>query len=305
MARILLIATDAIASEITGKGLNLEAHDVHTAGPGEDGLETALTGNYELFIVDSGVPPAGGFDVCEQLKSSPRTGRVPLIMVLQTAAQRADCFESGASDYLLRPLEPGEIEARVSAALLRVSAGAEEVTGLPGNVADGKRLKEAVLSGKPFAYMALNVNGLQAFREVYKDSRYEEALRFTAGVLKNIVRREGGRRDLVSYLGDGTFSILTTPERSETLARSIIRLFDEGVGKLYDLGDFERGYITTFDRRGMILDNPIMTVSIGVAKNTHREISSHWEAAEIAREVLHHAMSFPGSFVCFDRRTDG
>ena len=47
-----------------------------------------------------------------------------------------------------------------------------------------------------------------------------------------------------------------------------------------------------------------MTVSIGIASNGHREIKSHWEAAEIAREVLEYAVTFPVSKYVMDRRTE-
>jgi hypothetical protein len=76
------------------------------------------------------------------------------------------------------------------------------------------------------------------------------------------------------------------------------------MGGFYTEEDLARRCVTTFDRRGAMLDNPLMTVSIGISSNGHREIKSHWEAAEIAREVLEYAMTFPGSKYVMDRRTE-
>lgn len=59
----------------------------------------------------------------------------------------------------------------------------------------------------------------------------------------------------------------------------------------------------TTDRRGQEHRIPLMTVSIGVATNERRPITSHWEASEIAVEMKRVAKNQPGSAVAFDRRT--
>jgi len=152
--------------------------------------------------------------------------------------------------------------------------------------------------------MLIATNGLRQFREVYGDQEFEQVIRFTADTILEVISKQGGRRDYAAYLGGGTLSLTTVPERAETLARSIIRLFDAGIRDFYSLGDAERGGLMTFDRQGSMVDNPIMTVSIGLSSNEDRAIRSHWEAAELARELLEFAMSFPDSRCCKDLRTE-
>ena len=83
----------------------------------------------------------------------------------------------------------------------------------------------------------------------------------------------------------------------------MITRFDEEIVELYNTDDLKRGYSIMIDR--LRRDNyiPIMTLSIGIASNHQRKISTHWEVGEIAKETLNYAKSIPGSTYFIDRRT--
>ncbi len=302
--RILVLGDETTAVQVAGN-LRQEGFEVVMTTSLAD--FPALEDDFLLAICDDSPPDIDGFEMCRSLKSDQRTASVPVILISDAARLESNAvgLESIVDDFMTKPYRVAELLARVNLTIKRIGAfPTDPVTGLPGNIAADIRLRDGIRSEAPFSLMLIAVNGLRQFHEAYGDPEFEQVIRFTADTVMEVVSKEGGRRDYAAYLGAGTLSVMTVPERAETLARSIIRLFDAGIENFYSLGDAERGGLMTFDRQGRMVDNPIMTVSIGLASNEGREIRSHWEAAEIAWDLLGYAMSFPDSRYCKDQRTE-
>lgn len=302
--RILVIGDETAAGQV-GENLRQEGFEVVVTTGLTD--SSALENDFLLAICADGPPDIDGFEMCRGLKSDRRTTGVPVILIgdADRLESNAVGLESSVDEFITKPYRLAELLARVNLTIKRIGAlPTDPVTGLPGNIAADVRLRDSIRSEAPFSLMLVKTNGLRQFREVYGDQEFERVIRFTADTVMEVISKQGGRRDHAAYLGGGLFSVLTVPERAETLARSIIRLFDAGIGNYYSIGDAERGGLMTFDRQGSMVDNPIMTVSIGLASNEGRAIRSHWEAAEIAGELLEYALSSPESRYCKDKRTE-
>lgn len=304
--RILVIEDEETVADIIAINLRLEGFEVETALNGVTGLSLAREENFDLIVCDVMMPDLNGYEICRQLKSERRTRKVPLVLLTARTEveNKLAGLEAGADDFITKPFDFSELLARINMNLDRAANrySMDQVTGMPGNIQSDDALRERVVSGEPLGFMLVAINGLRPYREVYGDEEFESVITFTAGIITEVLKKQGSSSDLASYLGEGEFSILTAPGRIETFSQSIIRLFDAGSKRFYASGDLERGSIVTFDRRGGIKDNPMMTVSVGAVSNAHRTIGSHWEAAEIAREVLDYAVTFPGSGFFIDRR---
>ena len=303
--RILVIGEVTAAGQVE-ESLRQEGFEVVVTTGLADSSD--LEDDFLIAICDDGPPDIDGFETCRGLKSGQRTAGVPVILISDAARLESNAIglESIVDDFMTKPYRLAELLARVDLAIKRRGAfPTDPLTGLPGNIAADIRLGDDIRSEAPFSLMLITANGLRQFHEVYGDREFEQVIRFTADTVTEVVSKQGGRRDHAAYLGGGTISVITVPERAETLAQSIIRLFDAGIRNFYSLGDAERGGLMTFDRQGRMVDNPIMTVSIGLASNEDRAIQSHWEAAEIAGELLEYALASPESRYCKDRRTKG
>ncbi|MDH5604988.1 MAG: response regulator [Cyclobacteriaceae bacterium] len=102
------------------KVLNKYGHEVETAHSGEEALRKCLHQQYDLFILDVQMPGMDGFELATHLKGTKKTKDVPIIFV--TAISREDHhvksgYESGAIDYLFKPLNTNLLKLKVSSFL--------------------------------------------------------------------------------------------------------------------------------------------------------------------------------------------
>ncbi len=85
------------------------------AGDGEEGLDKSLRCIPDFIITDIMMPKIDGFHLCGKLKSDSRTSHIPVIMLTAkaTSKDKISGFEIGADDYIVKPFEARELEARI------------------------------------------------------------------------------------------------------------------------------------------------------------------------------------------------
>ena len=130
MARVLLVAQDseqqsAVIAAVRAHG----NHEVVAVALPDQALREAATGAYDVALVHTDLPGTDGFEVCRRLQAGARTGGLPVILLAepgQQAENRKRGLESGASDFIVQPIDAIEIMARIHA-VLRTKAHADEV----------------------------------------------------------------------------------------------------------------------------------------------------------------------------------
>ena len=116
--RILIIEDEEAIAELERDYLELSGFEVDVENNGDDGLTRALTGDYDLYLLDLMLPGTDGFDICKEIRSFKNT---PVLMV---SARKDDIDKIrglglGADDYITKPFSPSELVARVKAHLAR------------------------------------------------------------------------------------------------------------------------------------------------------------------------------------------
>jgi two-component system phosphate regulon response regulator OmpR len=125
-ARLLLIDDDTRLTGMVGEYLRRNGYEVDTAGSLATGREQLKTVHYDALLLDLMLPDGDGLDLTRELRSWPRTQRLPLLMLTARGEplDRIVGLEIGADDYLPKPFEPRELLARVKALLRRAAPAA-------------------------------------------------------------------------------------------------------------------------------------------------------------------------------------
>lgn len=115
MAKILIVEDDPIISKNLKLSLEKENHLVETVADGAEGLYLLLNYSYDLAILDWQLPGKQGSDICVELKNNNKD--IPILMLTSRSSlsDRVLGLDSGAYDYVVKPCDLNEINARVRA----------------------------------------------------------------------------------------------------------------------------------------------------------------------------------------------
>lgn len=120
--RILIVEDDAMLAEAVSSALRQSAHMVSLAASGDEADRALSANEYDLVLLDLGLPRLDGFEVLKRLRQ--RRSRVPVIILTarDSPEDRVAGLDLGADDYLTKPFQLAELEARVRALIRRAHA---------------------------------------------------------------------------------------------------------------------------------------------------------------------------------------
>lgn len=118
MHRVLVIEDDRAVRDGLELALRRQGHDVRVAGTGEEGLELLRAGRPDIVVLDVMLPGMDGFEVCRRIRAN---GSVPIIMFTARGddIDVVSGLEAGADDYVVKPVQPRVLDARIRAVLRR------------------------------------------------------------------------------------------------------------------------------------------------------------------------------------------
>jgi len=122
--RILLVEDDVMLADAVMRALTQAAHVVDVARTGEDADHALSVTDYDLVLLDVGLPQIDGFEVLRRLRQRRSTVPVLMLTVKDAVEDRITGLDLGADDYLTKPFHLSELEARVRALIRRAHAGA-------------------------------------------------------------------------------------------------------------------------------------------------------------------------------------
>jgi two-component system alkaline phosphatase synthesis response regulator PhoP len=119
-SRILLVEDAADVQLIVADLLRGHGHAVVVSGDGHAGLRMSTEQQFDLLILDVMLPGISGFELCRQARERGFAGAILMLTARAQVDDRVEGLQVGADDYLIKPFDPKELLARVSALLRRL-----------------------------------------------------------------------------------------------------------------------------------------------------------------------------------------
>lgn len=127
--KLLLVEDEEKLARMVELELKYEGYEVEKAFDGRAGLEKALTGEFDLVLLDIMLPALSGMEVLRRLR---KESQMPVIMLTarDTVVDKVSGLDSGADDYITKPFAIEELLARIRAALRKHPAQTEEAANV-------------------------------------------------------------------------------------------------------------------------------------------------------------------------------
>lgn len=123
-AKILIVDDDPAAVETTADALTVSGYQTYSANNGADALRLAEELQPDLVFLDVNMPEMDGYEVCRRLRKNPKTSRLPIVMLTAQSSveEKVKGLDAGADDYLTKPFQRAELEARIKVLLRRAGS---------------------------------------------------------------------------------------------------------------------------------------------------------------------------------------
>ncbi len=187
--RILIVEDDAAMARGLAERLKLSGFAVDIESDGASAMQTALLEPYSLIILDINLPNVSGFEVLHRIRQSGSTVPVMIFTARYAVDDKVSGLDLGADDYLSKPFDIAEFDARVRA-LVRRGQGLPNPTLICGPLAFDRAAGTITLSGKPLElrrreFAVLEVLMTRAGKLVSKERLIAEVFGFDEPVAPN------------------------------------------------------------------------------------------------------------------------
>ena len=149
MTRVLIAEDEGRIASFLEKGLQASGFATTVASDGEEALELALSGKYDLLVLDVGMPHMSGLEILRELRLSDVALPVIMLTARDSIREMVEGLEGGADDYVSKPFRFDELLARI-----RVQLRGERVTDPAvlrvGDAALDRLTRQVVVAGTAF-----------------------------------------------------------------------------------------------------------------------------------------------------------
>jgi diguanylate cyclase (GGDEF)-like protein len=210
-------------------------------------------------------------------------------------------FEIGAEEFIHGEWVDRLVEVRIRRVIERNrrDVSVNPSTQLPGTAIIETELKRQLDMQCPISICYADLDNFKAYNDYYSG---DKVVKLTARIIKDCVFdlcREG----FVGHIAGDDFLFIIPNDLVETVCPWIIKTFDSIIQFRYEEDDRDRGFITTKNRRGVVEDYPILTISIAVIQNDNGKFAHIGELSKMMADLKKAAKQRPGSNYLVERRS--
>lgn len=117
--RIIIVEDETDLCDSIAEGLQIDGYAVDTCYDGEEAYELITTETYDLVVLDLNLPGMDGIDILSKVRSQDKNIKILILSARSTVSDKVTGLDSGANDYLAKPFDFEELEARIRCLLRR------------------------------------------------------------------------------------------------------------------------------------------------------------------------------------------
>lgn len=269
-------------------------------------IDIALKNIPSLIVINEDAIDRDVVELCKKIRKDEDNTITPVIVVSSKNDKnhRVKILQESVEYYIKKPVDEQYLYYTVKNInrLLSSNRRVSPLTGLPGNVQIHAELKKRILKQEPFSVLYLDLDNFKAYNDVYGFLKGDQIIEFTAETIINLVHSDELENTFVGHIGGDDFVAIVPGTSCEKLCQNIIAYFDRNVTKFFTERDLEKGYIEVANRKGIIEQFPLTSLSIGVVTADVGRFHNILEIGEVGAQVKHAAKSVMGSSYAVDRR---
>ena len=265
-------------------------------------IDIALKNIPSLIVINEDAIDRDVIDLCRKIRKDEDNTITPVIVVSSKTSRehRVRILRESVEYFIKKPVDEQYLYYTVKNLnrLLSSNRRVSPLTGLPGNVQIHAELKKRIGRGEPFSVLYIDLDNFKAYNDVYGFLKGDQIIEFTADTIVNSVHSDELENTFVGHIGGDDFVAIVPGTNCEKLCQNIITHFDNNVVKYFTDDDIERGYIEVANRKGIIEQFPLTSVSIGVVVADVGRFHNILEISDIGAQVKHAAKAVMGSSRC-------
>lgn len=269
-------------------------------------IDLALKNIPSLIVINEDAIDRDVIDLCRKIRKDEDNTITPVIVVSSKRSRehRVRILRESVEYFIKKPVDEQYLYYTVKNLnrLLSSNRRVSPLTGLPGNVQIHAELKKRIGRGESFSVLYVDLDNFKAYNDVYGFLKGDQIIEFTADTIVSLVNSNELENTFVGHIGGDDFVAIVPGTNCEKLCQSIISNFDNKVLQYFNEEDVEKGYIEVANRKGIIEQFPLTSVSIGVVVADKGRFNNILEIGEVGAQVKHAAKSVMGSSYAIDRR---
>ena len=272
-------------------------------------IDVALKNIQSLIIINEDAVDRDVVELCKQIRTDEDNTITPVIVVSSNSekSHRVKILQEAIEYFIKKPVDEEYLYYTIKNLnrLLTINRRISPLTGLPGNVQIHAELKKRILNREPFSVLYLDLDNFKAYNDVYGFLKGDEIIEFTAETICKCLHSAYNENVFIGHIGGDDFVGIIPDLHCDKVCQQILATFDAKSLKFFTQEDREKGYIEVANRKGIIEQFPLTSLSIGVVVADVGRFHNILEIGEVGAQVKHAAKSVMGSSYAIDRRKEG
>jgi len=236
-------------------------------------------------------------EVCTLIRDDEDNSATPIMVISSNASlqHEMELLKQDIEFFVKKPINIDVLYYTIKniVHLLTVNRGISPLTKLPGNIPIQAELKKRLLKKKDFAVLYFDLDNFKAYNDTYGFLGGDEVIKQTAKIIVQNINENGAIHNFVGHIGGDDFVALVDNPDYESICQKIILEFDKKILDYFSDEDIERGYLEVPNRKGVIEEFPLISISVGIVEVSKGRFHNILEIGEVGAQVKHLAKVTP------------